>query len=95
MSDIFHLAKSRATAIWLLLVLATAASWWLGVHSVPGLEKHGGAVGATVMAIALVKVRFVAMDFMEVRGAPIALRIILELYIITVLTMLVTLLLAS
>lgn len=95
MNDLAYLARSRATAIWFVLVAATAASWWFGVHDVPGLDHTEGAVGALVMVIAFIKVRFIILHFMEVRGAPTSLRLILEIYCAAVLTTVVTLLLVT
>jgi hypothetical protein len=95
LNDILYLARSRATVVWLVLVGATAASWWLGVHDVPGLDSIGGGVGAVVILIAMIKVRFVALHFMEIRDAPRPLRLIIEFYCAAVLAALMVLLLVT
>ncbi|MFT3792242.1 MAG: cytochrome C oxidase subunit IV family protein [Rudaea sp.] len=72
MSD---LLRSRLTSIWFLLVAATIASWALG-HGF-GIHDHR-IVGVIVIIVALVKVRFVLLDFMELRHAPNWMRIVAE-----------------
>lgn len=58
--------KHPATAVWALLFGATCLSWFLGGHSTdnPALAAIG------IIAIALVKTRFIIMNFMEIRHAP-------------------------
>lgn len=66
----------RQTTVWMLLVAATVLT------AVLGLEQHGGstAVGLVLLAIAFVKIRLVALHFMEVREAPLPLRLLVEGY---------------
>ncbi|MDD3445490.1 MAG: cytochrome C oxidase subunit IV family protein [Zavarzinia sp.] len=68
---------SRLTAIWLLLALVTIGSWVVG-HG-PGLVDHRLA-GVVALVIAMVKVRFVILDFMEIRHAPLWLRLAGEVW---------------
>ncbi|KRC54217.1 hypothetical protein ASE19_08505 [Nocardioides sp. Root79] len=65
--------------------------------AVLGLEQHGGstAVGLALLVIAFVKVRLVALHFMEVRDAPLALRLLVEGYVVVTLVVLVVLRVAS
>lgn len=67
----------RQTAVWMFLVAATVLT------AVLGLEQHGGstAVGLVLLAIAFVKIRLVALHFMEIREAPLALRALVEAYV--------------
>lgn len=67
----------RQTAVWLVLVAATVLT------AVVGLEQHGDttAVGLLLLAIAFVKIRLVALHFMEIRDAPLPLRILVESYV--------------
>jgi Prokaryotic Cytochrome C oxidase subunit IV len=69
------LLRTRTSAVWLVLTLATVLSWAL-VHN------HGRhtLTALAVIVIATVKVRFVGLYFMELRAAPIALRGIFEAY---------------
>lgn len=89
------LARHRSTAVWLALVVATLVSWLLGAH-----HDFGGGTARTlattgVLIVAFVKVRFVGLDFMELRAAPLALRMCFEAWIAVVLPVLVTLYLAG
>ena len=73
---------NRLTAIWLLLVCATL----LSVEVFAGLLPAGGARAAAiaVMMVAFVKVRFVGLDFMELRHAPLVARIAFQAWIVAV-----------
>jgi hypothetical protein len=64
---------------WLVLLIATGATWWLGETGAAGT----GAILA-MLAIAFVKGRLVILDFMELRGAPLMWRILLEGWLILV-----------
>ena len=66
----------RTTWVWALLILATVLSWQLG-HG-PGFGNHPERATVAVMLIAYLKVRFVFLDFMELRTAPLALRLTFE-----------------
>ncbi|WP_207779248.1 cytochrome C oxidase subunit IV family protein [Zavarzinia aquatilis] len=67
----------RLSAIWLLLVLATVASWEIG-HGL-GISDHRLA-SVAIVVVAMIKVRFVALDFMELRDAPLAFRVAANLW---------------
>lgn len=63
--------RQRITLVWIALVAATLVSFEL-----PG----GGAslAGALVLAIAFVKTRYIMLEFMELRHAPLGLRLAAE-----------------
>jgi hypothetical protein len=65
--------KTRITRVWLLLSVITLVSAWLGSGGRPR-DAPSTLVTAGVLAIAVVKARFVIRDFMEVRAAPAWLR---------------------
>lgn len=66
-------ASRRLVVVWLALMAATALSWWVGGEHGPPVE--GIRVGAAVaLAVAFVKVHYVGLEFMELRGAPAGLR---------------------
>ncbi|HYF26231.1 MAG TPA: cytochrome C oxidase subunit IV family protein [Baekduia sp.] len=67
--------------VWAVLIAATVASWWLGDDH--GLGAGDAAVLA-VLAITFVKVWLVGMHFMELRGAPRALRHVFDGYVVVV-----------
>ena len=68
--------KTRITRVWLLLSVITLVSAWLGGGGRldSGYSPSAG-VTAGVLAIAMVKARFIIRDFMDVRAAPAWLRI--------------------
>lgn len=62
-----------ANRAWLVLVVATGATWWLGEVGAAGT----GAILA-MLAIVIIKGRLVILDFMELRDAPLMWRLLLE-----------------
>ncbi|CAG4883689.1 Tetrathionate reductase subunit C [Georgfuchsia toluolica] len=76
MSSFFVNPANRA---WLVLLVATGATWWLGEMGAAGT----GAILA-MLAIAFIKGRLVILDFMELRGAPLMWRLLLEGWLILV-----------
>jgi hypothetical protein len=81
-----HLLRSRATVIWLLLVSATVVSWNLG-HGVGSFNVRDASLA--IIVVAFLKVRFVILDFMEIRHAPLLMRIASEAWVVTVCTVLI------
>ena len=69
------LFRARSTIVWLGLVIVTLVSFTVGAdHGI------GSGVALWVLALALIKVRYVGLDFMELREAPLILRGIFETY---------------
>ena len=69
------LFRARSTIVWLGLVIVTLVSFTVGAdHGI------GSGVALWVLALALIKVRYVGMDFMELREAPLLLRGAFETY---------------
>lgn len=68
-----------ANRAWLVLLVATGATWWLGEVGAAG----AGAILA-MLAIAFIKGRLVILDFMELRGAPPLWRLLFEGWLILV-----------
>lgn len=77
MTDLF---RHRSTVVWVALVLATLVSWVLGTPAGEGV--HAATAGA--LAIAFLKVRYVGLDFMELRGAAALLRAAFEAWVLLV-----------
>ena len=80
--------ERRLGAVWLALVAVTLLSWWIG-------SKHGGdafvlnaPVTLGVLAIAAVKVRVITHEFMELRHAPAALRLIADAWLLVLIVLL-------
>lgn len=71
------LLRAPFTVVWLVLIAATLASWYLGTD-------HGfsstAATTVVVMLVAFAKVRLVGLYFMELRDAPLPLRLVFEGY---------------
>jgi len=68
---------NRAGLSWIILIAATALSFAVGVE-----HGTGSLVAIAVLGLAAIKIRLVGLDFMELRRAPIALRIAFEIYCI-------------
>jgi len=74
-----NVLKNPANRAWLVLVIATGITWYLG-------EVHAAGVAAIVamLVIAFIKGRLVILDFMELRHAPRFWRVLLEGWLIVV-----------
>ncbi len=77
------LIKHPATLVWTLLMIATALSWWLGADS-PFFGENSFAITTGLMLIAFTKIRFVIRYFMEVRHAPVALRLVCDVWVVVI-----------
>lgn len=67
------------------LIIATLVSWWLGLHD--GDPADGASIATiAVLIIAFVKVRLVGRYFMEIRDAPLILRLFFDVYVVAVCT---------
>jgi Na+/proline symporter len=64
----------RLTAIWALLMAATCTSTWLLTEGAVGTTLAEGGI----FLIAAIKVRFVMLDFMALRHAPLPVRAAFE-----------------
>jgi heme/copper-type cytochrome/quinol oxidase subunit 4 len=68
------LLRERVTLVWLVLMAATCTSTWM--LSKDAFSPTVAVVG--IFLIAAMKVRFVMLDFMELRTAPIPVRVVFE-----------------
>jgi heme/copper-type cytochrome/quinol oxidase subunit 4 len=92
MTSLRALLRTKVTVIWSLLVVATLTSFVLGTdHAVSSREV--ASVG--ILLVAFVKVRWVGLYFMELRTAPIPLRVLFECYCVAVCGLLVGLYLSA
>ncbi|MFK3779315.1 cytochrome C oxidase subunit IV family protein [Agrobacterium sp. NPDC089420] len=69
------LVPARLLAIWFVLVSLSILGPTLGSEG-----ENRTFVAAAILAFAVVKVRFVGLDFMELRHAPVAMRVVFEVY---------------
>jgi hypothetical protein len=70
--------RSPLTAVWLVLVAVTFLSWWIGAGGERGVSGLSLPITALVVALAVVKARFVFRTFMEVRTGPVWLRAVCD-----------------
>jgi Prokaryotic Cytochrome C oxidase subunit IV len=61
--------NKRLLVVWLILASLTLAYLWID-HSVDGSPRPSVVITSSVIVIALVKVRIIFREFMEVRQAP-------------------------
>ena len=85
------LIRNRITLVWSGLILATALSWVLG-HGLGFSDPR--YTGVAILVVAFVKVRFVMLDFMELRHAPLAMRAAAEVWVLALGVVLIALFLA-
>lgn len=82
------LIRSNVSVVWLCLTTLTVISWALGTqHGFSG-DNHLPA-SVVIFVVAVFKVRLVGLYFMELRGAPLALRGIFEGYCVVLLGLLI------
>lgn len=79
--------QSRVTGIWVGLIVATGLSWQFG-HGFGFGEKFHYATAA-ILIITFVKIRFVFLDFMELRTAPWPLRMAFEVWAVSICVILI------
>ena len=81
-----ELLRKPVSIVWAALMLATCASTWL-------LSKNSitpEVATVAIMLVAAVKVRLVIRYFMEVRLAPLALRLVCDGWLLAVTALIVT-----
>jgi len=82
------LLRNTLVYVWLFLVAATLFSWWAATSSSSsGGSQISVAVTASVLLMSSVKVRLVLMQFMEVRFAPLWLRLSCDAWLVLVIAM--------
>ena len=87
-----ELILSRRTLIWLLLTGATMLSWEMG---------HGAGfsdvryASSSIIVLALIKIRYVMLEFMELRNAPVRVRVVAEVWVVVVCSTLLVLYLSG
>ena len=74
--------QSRVTGIWVGLLVATGLSWQFG-HGFGFGEKFHYATAA-ILIVTFIKIRFVFLDFMELRTAPRPLRRAFEVWAVSI-----------
>jgi hypothetical protein len=64
--------NKRLLVVWLVLASLTLGYLWID-HTTDGALKSSAVVTVSVIVIALIKVRIIFREFMEVRNAPVLL----------------------
>lgn len=86
------LLLSRVTLVWMLLIAATALSWELG-HGLGFRDAR--SAGVAILVISFAKVRFVIREFMEIRDAPLWMRVVGDTWLLLITVVLVGLFLSA
>ena len=73
--SVLSFVRGRAGLSWVVLIVATLVSFALGAD-----HGTGSVLAVVVLGIAALKIRLVGLDFMELRSAPMPLRIAFEGY---------------
>ena len=80
-----ELLVHRSTLTWVLLMAATGLSLWLGTgHHIEDTDNLLTRAWVGLIVIAFIKVRWILLDFMELRDAPVGLRAMFEVWVIAV-----------
>lgn len=74
------LLRDRISIVWSALIVATLASWVLGV----GHELPDQYAAICIFVIAFAKVHFVGRYFMELRDAPVPLVAVFETWVVVI-----------
>jgi hypothetical protein len=81
--------NKRLLFVWVILAALTLAYLWID-HSAGGLLKSSAVVTSSVIVIALIKVRIIFREFMEVRDAPVLLCRLTDAWVVLVAAVLLT-----
>lgn len=74
--------EKRLIVIWLALCAITIMQLWVGSIDGQAVLVRNSAIAASVVGIALVKVRIIIREFMEVRHAPVLLGRLTDLWVV-------------
>jgi hypothetical protein len=75
--------KARAiTYVWIILSALTIVSWFLGPARVAGTAVASVPITVAVLAMAFIKARLIIRYFMEVRTAPVWLKLATDAWLV-------------
>ena len=74
--------EKRLLVVWLALSAITLVSVWIGSLDGQAALRPNAAATTSAIVIALVKVRFIFREFMEVRHAPVLLGRLTDLWLV-------------
>ncbi|OBK21901.1 hypothetical protein A5634_08830 [Mycobacterium asiaticum] len=75
--------NKRLLVVWAVLAALTLAYLWID-HSADGSFRFNVVVTSSVIVIALIKVRIIFREFMEVREAPVVLRRLTDAWVLLI-----------
>ena len=73
--------EKRSLIVWLVLSSITMLYLWMDSVDREGALRPSVAITSSAIAMALVKVRIIFREFMEVRHAPVLLRRLTDLWV--------------
>ncbi|RFZ55656.1 hypothetical protein MSS2_02227 [Mycobacterium marinum] len=76
--------NTRLLVVWVILASLTLTYLWMDRYIDPGSPSPSRVLTASVIVIALVKVRIIFREFMEVRQAPKLLRRLTDAWVILI-----------
>ena len=71
-----------STVVWVVLSAITVLSWWLGPAHHSGPLVSSTVITAVVLALGFIKSRLIIRHFMEVRTAPLWLRVSTDVWLV-------------
>jgi Prokaryotic Cytochrome C oxidase subunit IV len=75
--------KARAiTYVWIILSAITIVSWFLGPAHIAGTVLASVPITVAVLAMAFIKARLIIRYFMEVRTAPVWLKLATDAWLV-------------
>ena len=76
--------KKPVVLVWLALVVATFVSWGIGLEHGASRVTGSDIAMAAILAVAFVKTQLVGSFFMELRTAPLPLRLAFSAWVVGV-----------
>jgi hypothetical protein len=85
----FLFLRSRTSVVWLILIVSTLVSWWLGADH--GFSADGRRIAVSIVIIvAFAKVYLIGQHFMELRHAPVALNTVFNGWVVAIATAMIS-----
>ena len=75
-------AARSTTVVWVVLSAITVVSWWLGPAHHSGPLAPNTVITVVVLALGFLKARLIIRHFMEVRTAPLWLRVSTDVWLV-------------
>jgi len=82
-------SRARLGFVWLALSAITLVSYWLGTQYDHGFAKTDSIAFLGVLGIAAIKARVIFRQFMDVRHAPLRLKLLTDAWLVATVAALV------